>query len=1115
MSRRTFLLVMLLLISLMVTAVPSYAGPSYSWHAFYGSQLGFSNGYATTVDSGGNTYVTGMSQVTWNGPAGQDPLNAFVGYAPLVGGSPSSVFLLKLDQDGVYQWHTFFGPSSEGRGIACDSSGNVYVAYNGPALSGIGFTVAKFDPAGTESWNLTLGGNGSAYAAALALDSSGNSYVTGHSAQTWNGPGAEPPLLTGSGGSMFVAKVDAAGAYQWHSFYGPAIGRYDGSGAGIAVDSSDKIYIAGISYGAWNGPGALPPVAAFSAAGFAGDDPYSAFVLKLDAAGAYNWHTFFSSTEPGKGSYASGIAIDGSNGVYVVGSSLASWGSPVSLYPGFFTIKLGADGTYKWHGFYGDADTYVQGITAEKDKNRVYIAGWSLASWNGPQGQAPGNPFAGTPVLGHSNAFMMKLLGDSTYRWHIFWGSENSFTNAYALSVSSRGRVVTTGSTGASWSGPAGEPPLAPFTYGAGDFFAMKLRAVLPTVTTTAPVVTKNSAATGGNVTNDGGALVTARGVCWGTNPSPSLLSGACTLNGSDAGAFVSAVTGLGNATYHVRAYATNEIGTSYGSDLTFTIAATCSSITVSYGGPLSVIPSVSFSQSFNQSGAVSPSYTLSSGPLPSGLSLSAAGLVSGTTTQCGTFPVIVTVAAADACTGNTSAVFTVSCNSVTVSSSGSGKGTLGSTSAGLACSGSSCTGSFATSQDITVVAYPASGSSFAGWTGCGSPAGNSCTQSISAAGMSITANFAPASVTQHPVTVNATGDGSGTVTSTVGGVNFHYNNSSGTLLNLNQGVEVTFVAKADAGSRVVWSVNCSNEGIYEAPLTTATCTLFNLSNPQTVTATFIPFVPASDYELSLAIAGEGRIVNDTGTINWTGKTGTGTYPSGMYEALWAVGEPGYVFSVWTGDCAMVGGINCTFHMNMPRSITATFVQSDLTYFLTAAVASSNSSSGTVTSNNVGTDCSSGTVCTTPLLPVNTMVEINALPDPYSKFTGCSSGSYNAIADSFNTNPCRALLYMNRGMTVNFTRTNEIKRMADGTLYSLLQSAYGQTDHNTAEELRVQARTFNENVVLSAAGTGSLAVNGGYNASFDARTWATDYSIIHGSLTIGAGPVSLSYISIE
>ena len=96
----------------------------------------------------------------------------------------------------------------------------------------------------------------------------------------------------------------------------------------------------------------------------------------------------------------------------------------------------------------------------------------------------------------------------------------------------------------------------------------------LPTVTTgTISNVTTTTATCGGNVTNNGGVPVTARGVCWSTSQNPTI-SGNHTTNGSGTGSFTSNITGLSaNTVYYVRAYATNSVGTAYGEQILFAAA--------------------------------------------------------------------------------------------------------------------------------------------------------------------------------------------------------------------------------------------------------------------------------------------------------------------------------------------------------------------------------------------------------------------------------------------------------------------------------------------------------------------------------------------------------------
>ncbi|GEM_PF-1979448 len=93
----------------------------------------------------------------------------------------------------------------------------------------------------------------------------------------------------------------------------------------------------------------------------------------------------------------------------------------------------------------------------------------------------------------------------------------------------------------------------------------------LPVVSTSAiSNITETAAKCGGNITNNGGADVTARGVCWSKNQAPTIADNK-TLNGTGNGAFSSVVSGLnGNTKYYIRAYATNSKGTSYGTEKSF-----------------------------------------------------------------------------------------------------------------------------------------------------------------------------------------------------------------------------------------------------------------------------------------------------------------------------------------------------------------------------------------------------------------------------------------------------------------------------------------------------------------------------------------------------------------
>jgi len=99
--------------------------------------------------------------------------------------------------------------------------------------------------------------------------------------------------------------------------------------------------------------------------------------------------------------------------------------------------------------------------------------------------------------------------------------------------------------------------------------------ATAPTIATgTTTGITSTVATCAGNITSDGGAAITAKGICYGASINPDITGTKVIVAGSTIGVFTGNLTSLtaGN-TYHYRAYATNSAGTAYGADSTFTTA--------------------------------------------------------------------------------------------------------------------------------------------------------------------------------------------------------------------------------------------------------------------------------------------------------------------------------------------------------------------------------------------------------------------------------------------------------------------------------------------------------------------------------------------------------------
>lgn len=144
-----------------------------------------------------------------------------------------------------------------------------------------------------------------------------------------------------------------------------------------------------------------------------------------------------------------------------------------------------------------------------------------------------------------------------------------SSTNFHLLSNSaaiSEGIDVnlSTDKDGVAWNSP---PSIGAYEYGGGA----EPSTAIPIVTTSSiSNIFTTSASCGGNVTHDGSANVTAKGVCWNTSINPTI-SNSHTHDGTGEGAFTSAISGLDVSThYYVRAYATNSVGTGYGSNVQF-----------------------------------------------------------------------------------------------------------------------------------------------------------------------------------------------------------------------------------------------------------------------------------------------------------------------------------------------------------------------------------------------------------------------------------------------------------------------------------------------------------------------------------------------------------------
>jgi hypothetical protein len=358
------------------------AGSALVYSTYLGGSGSDELGFGIAVDSAGNAYVAGQTTST-NFPTAS-PLQA-------ASGGGYDAFVAKLNAAGsALLYSTYLGGSGGdfGQGIAVDSSGNAYVmgrtnSTNFPTASPLQATyggagdafVAKLNAAGSALvYSTYLGGSGSDGGLGIAVDSSGNAYVTGCTFST-NFPTVSPlQAASGGGGDAFAAKLNAAGSALLYSTY--LGGSGEDSGLGIAVDSPGNAYVTGNTTST-NFPTASPLQPAF--VGGSTD----AFVAKLNAADSglvYSTYLGGSGADCG-----TGIAVDSSSNAYVTGSTSSTnfpTASPLqATYGGnidAFVVKLNAAGSALAYSTYlgGSGNDSGLGIALDASGN-AYVTGYT------------------------------------------------------------------------------------------------------------------------------------------------------------------------------------------------------------------------------------------------------------------------------------------------------------------------------------------------------------------------------------------------------------------------------------------------------------------------------------------------------------------------------------------------------------------------------------------------------------------------------------------------------------------------------------------------------------------------------------------------------------------
>jgi len=390
---------------------PLVIDPTYS--LVYSTYLGGSGddrAYAIAVDGAGNAYVTGTSNST-TFPA-----------LPLQPGI-AGVFVTKFNANGSGLIYSTFLGSGAGSGIAVDSSGNAYVTgVTGspafPVLNAIQSTlsgvedafVLKLNATGGLVYSTYLGGSGVDQGTGIAIDGSGDAYVTGQTRST-NFP-VTPGAFQRSfdaGGSVdgFVAKVNPSGSALVYATY---LGGNNGTGPNaIAVDTFGDAYVTGKT------ESTFPTTATAFEPAFSGYG--TAFMTKMNATGSgllYSTYLGGSNNDVG-----TGIAVDSSGNAYVTGYTSSA----------DFPTKNAFQTTFGGGSAYGDA------FVAKLDPTQSGPASLVYSSYLGGSGIDIGQAIA---VDGSGNAYV------TGYTWSDDFPTANAFQPARAAGSDAFVTEITT-----------------------------------------------------------------------------------------------------------------------------------------------------------------------------------------------------------------------------------------------------------------------------------------------------------------------------------------------------------------------------------------------------------------------------------------------------------------------------------------------------------------------------------------------------------------------------------------------------------------------------------------------------------------------------------------------
>lgn len=387
-------------------------------------------GNTIAVDVNGNVYVAGVFEGTVDfNPTGTN--------YPLTSSGDGDVFFAKFENDGALQWAKKMGGTSSDfpNGITV-AAGYIYIAgafngydftpegYTGGALTNAGSEdafFAKYDTSGNYQWAYSVGGTGQDIVKGIALDGTGNIYLTGTFELTANfNPQGSAPRVSVGQSDIFIAKYNSSGGFVWTQTKGSFS---QDEGTAIAVDITGNVYLTG-TY--------KDNIDLGSGSSFIFQGTQNIFLAKYDGSnGNHVWSNIIEGIITADSAFSSSIAVDPTGDVYLTGSfkgtlNLEPPGTTHTLTSSgqedVFLAKYNTNGIYKW---------------SEKTGGNLKDIGWGITT-NGAEGVFLTGSFQGTvdfdegsgvanrTSIGSNDIFIAKYSqGNSTITGTV------SYSNAY------------------------------------------------------------------------------------------------------------------------------------------------------------------------------------------------------------------------------------------------------------------------------------------------------------------------------------------------------------------------------------------------------------------------------------------------------------------------------------------------------------------------------------------------------------------------------------------------------------------------------------------------------------------------------------------------------------